>query len=484
MPDVLELFEQLIAADVSAMDREGLAEVVARSAHVRGWVDAFDVRCARRGRELAAAGSAESPAALLGRCGGRSSKDSSTITDREAVASAMTGFEDSLARGGVSSGHLDAIADATRRLEPAVRADFAVHESELLEHACHEGVDVFTRRCRELARRLSAQRSTSDTDELDRQRRGSQIRRWVDRLDGMHHTHVALDPVRDAKLQAALDHAIGRRRQVDGNARTPWDQLQVDAFVDAVSGGVIVDEVDDDAGRRHPPTASQVAAAATDALDRIVAGATPSGGVIVDRDSGATAVTDALDGDAGPAVVERTLARIDARVPEICIHLDHRTLLEGLHEHSICETADGVPLPVSTVRRLCCDAELIPIVLDGDGRALDVGRSKRTATPDQRRALRAMHRTCIGPDCTVPFSQTRAHHIEWWTRDRGATDIANLAPVCERCHHLVHEGGWTLSMTADRIATWIRPDGSVHHVGPTVDRHRADGEASTRRRVA
>ena len=39
---------------------------------------------------------------------------------------------------------------------------------------------------------------------------------------------------------------------------------------------------------------------------------------------------------------------------------DYRTLVEGLHELSICETDDGVPLPVSTVRRLCCDAEITP----------------------------------------------------------------------------------------------------------------------------
>src|ERR671913_753693 len=37
-------------------------------------------------------------------------------------------------------------------------------------------------------------------------------------------------------------------------------------------------------------------------------------------------------------------------------------------------------------------------------------------------------------------------------------------------HHLVHEGGWTLSMTPDRIATWTRPGGTTFHTGPTTDR--------------
>ena len=85
-----------------------------------------------------------------------------------------------------------------------------------------------------------------------------------------------------------------------------------------------------------------------------------------------------------------------------------------------------------------------------------------------------MHRTCAHPDCHVPFSHTKVHHVRWWVRDRGPTDIDNLLPLCERHHHLVHEGGWGLTMTPDRIATWIRPDGTVHHIGSTVNRTRND----------
>jgi hypothetical protein len=149
---------------------------------------------------------------------------------------------------------------------------------------------------------------------------------------------------------------------------------------------------------------------------------------------------------------------------------DYRTLVEGLHELSICETDDGVPLPVSTVRRLCCDAEIIPMMLGTDGVPLDAGRSVRTANRQQRRALRAMCRTCAHPDCTVPFSACKAHHIRRWWRHLGPTDLDNLIPLCERHHHLVHEGGWTLTMTSDRVATWICPDGTVDHHGPSIDR--------------
>ncbi|MEO1056143.1 MAG: HNH endonuclease signature motif containing protein, partial [Actinomycetota bacterium] len=102
---------------------------------------------------------------------------------------------------------------------------------------------------------------------------------------------------------------------------------------------------------------------------------------------------------------------------------------------------------------------------------LDVGRAKRTATTEQRQALAAMHATCAHPHCNMPFNSCRIHHLDWWTRDLGPTDMDNLVPVCEHHHHEVHEGGWGLTMTPDRVATWTRPDGTTYWSGSTIDRH-------------
>ena len=46
--------------------------------------------------------------------------------------------------------------------------------------------------------------------------------------------------------------------------------------------------------------------------------------------------------------------------------------LIGTHEHVSSET----------VRRLCCDANIIRIVTDGDSEILDLGRTVRTAPPE------------------------------------------------------------------------------------------------------
>ena len=50
----------------------------------------------------------------------------------------------------------------------------------------------------------------------------------------------------------------------------------------------------------------------------------------------------------------------------------------------------------------------------------------------------------------------------------GATNLDNLLPICERHHHHVHEGGWTLTIKPDRTITLRRPDGTLHHEGPTT----------------
>ncbi|MDX2379963.1 MAG: hypothetical protein QNM02_09430 [Acidimicrobiia bacterium] len=82
-----------------------------------------------------------------------------------------------------------------------------------------------------------------------------------------------------------------------------------------------------------------------------------------------------------------------------------------------------------------------------------------------------MHATCgLGP-CQVPFSRCRIHHVVFWGEHHGRTDEAVLIPVCEKHHHLLHEGGWSLEFTPDRVATWRMPDDSIYWTGATIDRH-------------
>jgi hypothetical protein len=139
-----------------------------------------------------------------------------------------------------------------------------------------------------------------------------------------------------------------------------------------------------------------------------------------------------------------TVSDVPARA-EIVVHVDLETLKSGLHAGGTCRTALGADLPVETVRRLACEAEILPVVLDGRSVPIDVGRSKRLATVHQRRALEAVHPTCAIPDCEVIFDHCNVHHIEYW-ENGGATDLNNMVPLCSRHHHAAHEGGWKLKL--------------------------------------
>jgi hypothetical protein len=150
---------------------------------------------------------------------------------------------------------------------------------------------------------------------------------------------------------------------------------------------------------------------------------------------------DQIRADAFMAMVTATPIPGARHHAELLILIDLATLRSGLHDASICETYDGQPLPPATVRRLACEADIIPIVLDGDSSVVDVGRAKRLASADQRRALRAMHCTCAAPDCPVRFGDCDIHHLKEW-REGGLTNLENLIPLCSKHHHLIHEGQW------------------------------------------
>jgi hypothetical protein len=130
---------------------------------------------------------------------------------------------------------------------------------------------------------------------------------------------------------------------------------------------------------------------------------------------------------------------------QVVVHVDITTLAASQPGRS--ELEDGPVLAAETVRRLGCDASLLAILHDGQGRVLDVGRRTRSIPPAIGRALRVRDRGCRYPGCT----QQRfvdGHHIEHWAHG-GATRLSNLVLLCRRHHRSVHEGGVRVRMLDD-----------------------------------
>lgn len=103
----------------------------------------------------------------------------------------------------------------------------------------------------------------------------------------------------------------------------------------------------------------------------------------------------------------------------------------------IGSTAGGTFLSPATLRRLACDAALVPHVLGAADEPLALGRLERLFTRAQRRHLWVRDRGCTYPGCTAPAAWTRAHHVRHWA-DGGPTDASNAALLCQRHHTTVH----------------------------------------------
>ncbi|UIJ34241.1 HNH endonuclease signature motif containing protein [Allobranchiibius sp. GilTou73] len=153
---------------------------------------------------------------------------------------------------------------------------------------------------------------------------------------------------------------------------------------------------------------------------------------------------------------------------KIVITLDHQTLIDQLHvagklgssggddppSHlpGIGRSINGDLLDAGTLRRLACDADLIPAVLGGESEPLDVGRTKRLFTGGLRTAIIHRDDGCTFPDCDRPPDWCDAHHVRpWWAG--GQTTLSNAALLCARHHTIVHRDLLTATVTTTGV-TW------------------------------
>jgi len=123
-----------------------------------------------------------------------------------------------------------------------------------------------------------------------------------------------------------------------------------------------------------------------------------------------------------------------------------RVSLDDLAEGTGFATIDGTDQPVSiaSCRQMAAGGGVIPAVLGSRGEILDWGRERRLFSRAQRLALVERDGGCAM--CDLPPQMTKAHHLRWWSRDAGPTDLSNGILLCESCHHRIHENGWEIEI--------------------------------------
>jgi hypothetical protein len=131
---------------------------------------------------------------------------------------------------------------------------------------------------------------------------------------------------------------------------------------------------------------------------------------------------------------DTTRATSSGQRPHVTVTVDYEILSGRLKQ---LPEIDGAPVTPDTMRRITCDAGIIPMVLGSVGEPLDVGRRTRTIPTAIRRALEQMYNGCTWAGCNAPQSWCDAHHIIHWA-DGGDTSLPNLTILCRKHHTATH----------------------------------------------
>lgn len=146
----------------------------------------------------------------------------------------------------------------------------------------------------------------------------------------------------------------------------------------------------------------------------------------------------------------------------VMVLISHDALVRGVGTATL-DTGDR--LSATAVRKLACDADLIPVTLGTEGEVLDVGRSLRLASTAIWKALVARDRQCSFPGCRRPPIACDAHHVVHWA-DGGATSLDNMVLLCRAHHTVVHTTPWRVRLNPLDRRPEFRPPPGRHAVRP------------------
>ncbi|MDQ0028369.1 HNH endonuclease [Arthrobacter bambusae] len=194
----------------------------------------------------------------------------------------------------------------------------------------------------------------------------------------------------------------------------------------------------------------------------------------LDRRSRPQKLLDGLAGACGVALTTGDLPANGGLRPQVMVTIDYQDLLARLQhtghaEHpgqvqDHCGATAGTrqstgtctfqgPIHPTVIRKVACDADIIPVLLGSDSRVLDIGRTTRIFPPHIRKAIIARDQ-----GCTFPAPWCEAHHITYWSQD-GTTGTDNGILLCSHHHHVIHKEQWPI--TTDSGTPWFKPPAHI-----------------------
>ena len=367
--------------DYSEADRSELLGLMERADMFRRRAEAYLVGLVVRFGELEGRAAAATVCHQLGISAYRARQLARTAESLAAMPDVLGAAE----RGLISADQAGLVAESHKRA-PMSDAD----QQELLELGGWQSQDEFKKT---VAAREDQRRADRGMGRAERQR-ARRSAKLFDGAGGMVVLHAELDQISGERVKTALG-AMSSKMLVDDIAHDPirtYEQRNADALVALIT--------------QQPATGS----------------ASQDGGVF---SPGGMGCEDLL---AAP-VPQKTVLVISADYDAITGQLEN------------CGLIDGTPIEVDELRRLACDAEILPMIFAADGQPIYAGRTRKAVTRAQKLALYRRDRGCIG--CGIRPQACDAHHILPWEHN-GPTDITNLVLLCPKCHAKVHKHGHTI----------------------------------------
>ncbi|MGO4473328.1 DUF222 domain-containing protein [Arthrobacter sp. M-10] len=345
-----------------------------------------------------------------------------------------------LACGSIAARPATTITMALDRVRPRCSAETAADmEHALTMTAAENDADFLARIARRWTDAID-QDGAEPSEEALRHLQGAFLRKPK---HGLQHVEIFATQDQYEHLLTVMNTATNPR------SRTSGEPGPGDHAVDAGGG-------DGGSGPANAPTDGRA-----DALP----GGSGDDAASLDRRTRAQKLLDGLLGACKIALATGALPAAGGQRPQIMATIDHRELLAALKDAEQLTflgqsgqagrsggsqrgtgsfTFTG-PVPAATLRKIACDADIIPVVLGGDGQVLDIGRSSRIFPAHIRKAITARDKGCAFPSCTMPAPWCEAHHIEYWSRG-GPSSVDNGVLLCSHHHHLIHKEEWHIQV--------------------------------------
>jgi hypothetical protein len=433
-----EVTGALRLVSLAVADRDETLTFLSGLQRVRGLIDSLEIHAAQRLHELTHNAPAE-----LAEATQRPRRGGDQVYERAATLAAVPSLVGPMRAGALQGAHVDTVARIVRTVRDEHATAFAEALPSIIDSAaaCLATPDDLARSLNREARRLEDDDGVSRHEQ---QRRDTSLRTWTDKRTGMFRLSGKFDPLSGVllhgRLQAALASLFAERTPstCPTEPSAKQDHLRALALLALTMG------------------------ATRTALSVVPAEAEGEG----EASNGPSFVDNEWDSffRQGPNRFGR---------PEVVVVLDARqATVDANRGKPFVDWGIPVELPWRALEDLYERADIHAIsvangvVIHAPGE-MNLGRTTRLASKAQRRALRALYPTCAVPECCVAFEFTKPHHVHYW-ENGGFTDLANLLPLCSKHHHLVHDGGWKLSLLPDRTLIITLPDGGVQTTGPPL----------------